>query len=225
MPEADDILFFPTPAVWRRWLARYHDRKTELWVGFYKTKSGKPSITWPESVDEALCFGWIDGLRKSIDETAYKIRFTPRKPTSIWSAVNTKRVAELTEQGKMEPAGLAAFGKRTEAKSGVYSFERAAPAELTSELQRRFEKNAKAWTWFQTQAPWYRRTAIHLVMSAKKEETRLRRFEELLRVSALGERLGQLTSPKRTTTSGASEPNAKRAKPSLASAPRRRARA
>lgn len=193
----DDVLFFPNPAAWRRWLARNHVTAKEQWVGFYKTHTGKPSITWPESVDEALCYGWIDGLRKSIDETAYKIRFTPRKPTSIWSAVNIARVDELTKLGRMAAAGLAAFAKRKHEKSGVYGYERKKDAELEPAWQLRFERNKKAWTWFSTQAPWYRRIAYHWVMSAKKEETRLRRFEQLLSDSSKGERIGAASIAKK----------------------------
>ncbi len=195
MADDGEILFFASPAAWRRWLARHHAKATEVWVGLYETKRGKPSITWPESVDEALCYGWIDGLRKSIDETAYKIRFTPRKATSIWSSVNVRRVAELEKQGRMEPAGRAAFAKRKADRSGVYSFERKEEAKLDPAMLRRFEKNAKAWAWFQAQAPRYRRTALHWVVSAKKEETRERRFEALVADSAGGRTIGPLTRP------------------------------
>jgi uncharacterized protein YdeI (YjbR/CyaY-like superfamily) len=172
--------FFTKPAAWRAWLEKNHGRKTELWVGFHKTSTGKPSITWKESVDEALCFGWIDGLRQGIDDASYRIRFTPRKATSIWSKLNIARVAELEAEGRMTDAGRAAFANRKEAKSGVYSFERDKPAELPVEWQSRFEKKKKAWTFFSSQAPSYRRVAYHWVMSAKRDPTRLRRFEQLL---------------------------------------------
>src|SRR5262245_1157545 len=132
-------LFFPTPADWRQWLARHHRREDELWVGFHKRASGKPSITWPESVDEALCFGWIDGLRKRIDEVSYKIRFTPRRPGSVWSAVNVKRVKELTALGRMRPAGLRAFEKREDDRTAIYSFEQREHPKLPPALERTFK--------------------------------------------------------------------------------------
>ena len=172
--------FFARPAVWREWLRKNHAKVNELWVGFYKTSSDKPSITWKESVDEALCYGWIDGLRQGIDAESYRIRFTPRKATSIWSKGNTARVAELEAEGRMTDAGRAAFAKRKESKSGVYSFERETPAELPADWQSRFEKKRKAWSFFSSQAPSYRRVAYHWVMSAKQDATRLRRFEQLL---------------------------------------------
>jgi uncharacterized protein YdeI (YjbR/CyaY-like superfamily) len=187
--------FFATPELWRAWLEKNHTSKTELWVGYYKTSTGKKSITWPQSVDEALCFGWIDGLRKSIDDDAYKIRFTPRKKTSIWSAVNVKRIAVLTEEGRMTEAGLTAFGHRKENKTGIYGHDRKEEAKLPSEWQSRFEKNKRAWTWFSARAPSYRRIAIHWVMSAVKEETRERRFQELVRCSEQETTIGPLTRP------------------------------
>jgi uncharacterized protein YdeI (YjbR/CyaY-like superfamily) len=190
-PARDRVRFFATPAAWRLWLATNHAHATELWVGFHKVGTGKPSITWPESVDEALSFGWIDGLRKSIDETAYKIRFTPRKPTSIWSAVNVRRVAELTKLGLMQPAGLAAFARRREDRTGVYSFDRKEAWALPPEWQARVDRMA----YFAARPPWYRRAAIHWVMSAKREETRQRRFDELLRASAEERPVGPLARP------------------------------
>ncbi|MBX3228432.1 MAG: YdeI/OmpD-associated family protein [Labilithrix sp.] len=190
--------FFATPAAFRRWLAKNHAKATELWVGFHKKGTGKPSITWPESVDESLCYGWIDGLRQSIDEDAYRIRFTPRKPTSIWSKVNIARVAALEAEGRMTVAGRAAFARRSEEKSAVYAYERE-HATLTKEMQARFEKNEKAWSFFSSQPPSYRRVALYWVTSAKKEETRARRFAQLLTDSASGRRIAQLTPPGRGT--------------------------
>ncbi|POY37541.1 bacteriocin-protection protein [Solitalea longa] len=179
--------FFPTPDDFRKWLEQNHETSTEFLVGFYKVNSGKPSITWPESVNQALCFGWIDGVRKSIDEESYCIRFTPRKPTSIWSGINIKKVEELSKQGLMQPAGLAAFKKRTEAKSRVYSFEKD-PVNLSAEFEKKFKANSKAWDFFQSQAPWYKKNAIHWVMDAKQEVTKLKRLETLITKSAAGER-------------------------------------
>lgn len=188
--------FFATPALWRAWLDENHASKTELWVGFYKMSSGKKSITWPESVDEALCFGWIDGKRKSIDESAYKIRFTPRKKSSLWSAVNVKRVAELTKEGRMREAGMVALGHRKENKT--YSFDREEEAKLPAGWQKTFEtKNKRAWTWFSSRPPSYRRIALFWVMSAVKEETRLRRFEQLVESSANETTIGPLTRPEK----------------------------
>lgn len=178
--------FFATPARFRAWLARNHARARELWVGFYKKASGRPSITWPESVGEALCFGWIDGLRRSVDGDSYAIRFTPRKPDSTWSAINVKRASELARQGRMSPAGLAAFRKRTAENTAVHSFEQRRAAKLEAAQERRFRANAKAWTFFQAQAPWYRRTATWWVVSAKREETRDRRLATLIADSARG---------------------------------------
>jgi uncharacterized protein YdeI (YjbR/CyaY-like superfamily) len=191
----DDVHFFATPEHWRRWLEKNHARATEVWVGMYRKGSGTPSITWPEAVDEALCFGWIDGIRKSIDETRYKNRFTPRKKGSNWSNVNIGRVAALTKEGRMRPAGLAAFEARDPKKSGVYSFEQRERATLGAELERRFRANAKAWAFFQAQAPYYRRVATFWVVSAKQEATRERRLATLIEDSAAGRRIAPLRRP------------------------------
>jgi uncharacterized protein YdeI (YjbR/CyaY-like superfamily) len=184
--------FFATPAEFRAWFEANHLSAKELLVGFYKRGSGKPSITWPESVDEALCFGWIDGVRKSVDDDAYTIRFTPRKRTSIWSAINVAKVAALETLGRMTPAGRRAFEARTPERTGVYSFERNAAAELGAEDEQRLRANAKAAEFFDAQAPWYRRTAIHWVISAKREETRQRRLDQLIADSAAGRTIGPL---------------------------------
>ena len=185
-------LFFPTPDDWRRWLAKYHLSADELWVGFYKRGSGKPSITWPESVDEALCFGWIDGIRKSLDTDSYVIRFTPRRPGSIWSVVNVRRVGELTKARRMRPAGLRAFEKRTAKKTGVYSFEQRKAAALPPAYIKKFKEKPDAWRFFSTQAPWYQRVTAFWVTNAKQEETRQRRLATLIADSAAGRRVGLL---------------------------------
>lgn len=187
--------FFAAPAAFRAWLEEHHARTSELLVGFYKKGSGKPSITWPESVDVALCFGWIDGVRKTIDETRYTIRFTPRRPTSIWSAVNIKRAHELTKLGLMHPAGLEAFERRDEKKSAIYAYEQRSTATLGDAFEKQFRANTNAWAFFQSQAPWYRRTATYWVSSAKKEETRLKRLATLIEDSAHQRRIGRLTRP------------------------------
>jgi uncharacterized protein YdeI (YjbR/CyaY-like superfamily) len=175
--------FFPTPSKWRAWLQQHHTHSQELWVGFYKKDSGKPSITWPEAVDQALCFGWIDGVRKSIDSVSYVIRFTPRKPSSTWSAVNIARSKELAAQGLMSPAGLAAFDKRSDEKSAIYSYEQRKSAKLEDVHEKKFRANQRAWDFFQSQPPWYRRTATYWIISAKKEETRAKRLATLIECS------------------------------------------
>lgn len=187
--------FFPTPEDFRAWLQANHDKESELLVGFYKKGSGTPSITWPESVDEALCYGWIDGIRRNAGEDAYTIRFTPRKKKSTWSAVNIKRVAELTETGRMQPAGLKAFQAREESNSRIYSYESKDQAALDPAMEERLRANEKAWSFFQAQPPGYRKTVTHWLMSAKQEATRLRRLDQLITDSAAGNRMGQFVSP------------------------------
>jgi uncharacterized protein YdeI (YjbR/CyaY-like superfamily) len=187
--------FFPTPADFRRWFEEYHASEKELLVGYYKKSSGKPSITWPESVDEALCFGWIDGIRKSIDDVSYCIRFTPRKARSIWSAVNIKRAQALAEEGRMQPAGLAAFELRQENRSGIYSYEQRRET-LDEPYEKILRQNKAAWKCFQEQPASYRRAACWWVVSAKTEETRLRRLGKLIEHSAKGDRIPQFTSTK-----------------------------
>jgi uncharacterized protein YdeI (YjbR/CyaY-like superfamily) len=185
--------FFSTSAKWREWLHRHHATKDELLVGFYKKDSGKPSITWPESVDEALCFGWIDGVRRRIDEVSYSIRFTPRRKGSIWSTVNIRRVTELTRLELMHPAGHAAHGRREEHKSGLYAYEQRKTAKLPAEHARTFRGNAEAWAFFRSQAPSYQHVASWWVISAKREETRRKRLARLIAVSSLRRRLDQLS--------------------------------
>jgi uncharacterized protein YdeI (YjbR/CyaY-like superfamily) len=182
--------FFATPAAFRAWLLAHHEREPELLVGFHKKGSGRPSMTWPESVDEALCFGWIDGVRRSIDDESYTIRFTPRKPRSVWSNVNIAKVQALLAAGRMMPAGIAAWERRDPAKSGIYSFERET-AMFDAEAERQFKRNRSAWTYFQAQPPGYRRLATHYVVSARRPETRARRLATLIERSARGERIIQ----------------------------------
>ena len=194
--EAGSPFFFVSPAEFRKWLKKNHDQKSELLVGFYKKDSGRPSMTWPESVDEALAFGWIDGVRRRIDDVSYSIRFTPRKPASNWSAVNIGRVAELTRLGRMAPAGLRAFERRREDKSSIYSYENA-PRTFEPEDEKKFRANKKAWKYFSEQAPSYRRVAIYWVVSAKRPETRVRRLKTLIEDSDEGRRLAQYTLVKK----------------------------
>jgi uncharacterized protein YdeI (YjbR/CyaY-like superfamily) len=183
--------FFPTPADFRRWLAEHHASEGELWVGFHKKATGKSSITWPESVDEALCFGWIDGLRKSVDVEAYKIRFTPRRPGSIWSKVNLERAATLIAEGRMAAAGMAAYEARDPERSGRYSIEQD-EARLSPEQERQFKKSRVAWTFWSAQPPGYRKQATWWVTSAKRDETRARRLAMLIEDSANGLRIKEL---------------------------------
>lgn len=185
------VLFFPTPEDFGNWLAEHHDERDELWVGYYKKATGKPSMTWPESVDEALCHGWIDGVRKSIDRQAYKIRFTPRRPGSHWSLVNLGRVAVLIAEGRMTPHGLAVYEARVPENSGRYSFERER-AELSAEQVADFRAEPRAWDFWNAQPPGYRKQATWWVVSAKREETRERRLATLIADSANGLRIKQL---------------------------------
>jgi uncharacterized protein YdeI (YjbR/CyaY-like superfamily) len=184
--------FFATPAAFRTWLERNHATETELLVGFHKRATGTPCMTWPESVDEALCFGWIDAVRRRIDANSYSIRFTRRKPTSIWSANNVRKVEALRAAGKMQPAGERAFAQRKAHKTAVYSFERTEAAVLPPTYAGRFRANKAAHAYFEAQPPWYRRTSIHWVISAKKEETRERRLATLIADSAANRWIGPL---------------------------------
>jgi uncharacterized protein YdeI (YjbR/CyaY-like superfamily) len=187
-------IFFAAPSEFRSWLEKHHAEVQELWVGFHKRGTGNPSLTWPESVDCALCFGWIDGIRKSLGETSYMIRFTPRKPTSTWSSINVKRVAALEKMGLMQPSGRKAFQERKNDKSGIYSYEQRRTATLSPAQEKEFRSKKAAWQYFQSQPPWYRRTATFWVASAKKEETRQRRFAALIESSRRQRRIGPLTT-------------------------------
>jgi len=189
--------FFSTPADFRAWLEAHHDKLREQLVGFHKKDSGKPSITWPESVQVALCFGWIDGVRKSLDETSYTIRFTPRKPTSTWSSINIKLVRKLTKQGLMHPAGLKAFAARRAKKSAIYSYEQRNSAQFTREQAKQFRANKAAWEFFGSQVPWYQKVCTYWVITAKREETKLKRFSLLIEHSQNRRTLPHLTRAKK----------------------------
>jgi uncharacterized protein YdeI (YjbR/CyaY-like superfamily) len=184
---------FERPQDFRSWLEQHHDSEAELWVGYHKKGSGKPSMTWPESVDVALCFGWIDGIRKRVDAERYMIRFTPRRARSTWSAVNIARVAVLTEEGRMRPAGVRAFEARREDRSGIYSYEQRDRAKLDPASEKRFRAKKRAWASFETMPKSYRQAAIRWVMTAKKEETRERRLVTLIESSAAGRTVPPLT--------------------------------
>jgi uncharacterized protein YdeI (YjbR/CyaY-like superfamily) len=181
--------FFSTPEDFRAWFAENHEREKELLVGFYKKGTGRPSITWPESVDEALCYGWIDGVRRSLGDEAYTIRFTPRKAKSTWSAVNIKRMGELIAEGRVQPAGMKAFEAREESNSRIYAYENRDKAVFDPALEERFRANEKAWNFFQAQPPGYRSLMTFRVMSAKQEATRLRRLDQLIADSEAGRRM------------------------------------
>jgi uncharacterized protein YdeI (YjbR/CyaY-like superfamily) len=193
--------FFATPAAWRAWLAKHHAGRTELWVGFHRVATGRRSITWPQSVDEALCFGWIDGLRRGLDASSYAIRFTPRKPTSIWSRVNLRRFDELARAGLVRAAGRAAFARKRTARSGVYSFEQER-AGLDAAGERRLRADRRAWAWWSARPPGYRRNVGHWVTSAKRPETRARRLAMLVASCRRGEVIPPLAWTKRKRPTG-----------------------
>lgn len=180
--------FFPSQSDFRAWLEKHYKTEKELIVGYYKVGSGKPSMTWSESVDQALCFGWIDGIRRSIDAESYCIRFTPRRPTSIWSDINIKKVEELTKLGLMKPEGLKAFELRQEHRSRVYAFEKEL-VELSPEYERQFKNNKTAWEFFNSQAASYKKVMLHWIMGAKQEKTRLTRLEKAIQASEQGKRM------------------------------------
>jgi uncharacterized protein YdeI (YjbR/CyaY-like superfamily) len=186
---SSEPIFFAEPSDFGKWLEEHHSSAPELWVGFHKKGSGKPSITWPESVVEALCFGWIDGVRKSLGDSSYMIRFTPRKPGSIWSAVNIEYVEQLISSGRMQPEGLKAFELRKEEKSSIYAYEQKGEAKLDEASEQQFRSNAKAWEFFQSQPAWYRKQAVYQVISAKREETRVKRLADLIEGMEQGRRV------------------------------------
>jgi uncharacterized protein YdeI (YjbR/CyaY-like superfamily) len=191
-------IFFAKPSELHAWLEKNHDKASEIWVGFHKKSSGKPSITWPESVDEALCFGWIDSVRRSVNDTSYTNRFTKRKARSTWSAVNIRRAKELIILGSMQPAGLKAFEQRSDERSAIYSYEQRQSAKLSGAFEKQFRANEKAWKFFRAQAPWYQRVAAFWVVSAKKDDTRLKRLTKLIEDSENGRTIPPLTRPQRT---------------------------
>lgn len=198
MTSEPKIIFFKTRADFRKWLEKNHAEKTELFLGYYKKDSGIKSITWPESVDQALCFGWIDGIRKSIDEKSYFIRFTPRKKTSIWSSVNLKKVAELTRLDLMNPAGIKIHAERKVGNEEKYSFEQSKPIALTPAYLKKFKANKKAWKWFLEQTATYKKQSTWWVISAKQEETRLKRLGILISDSENGRKIGPMSYQKKT---------------------------
>jgi uncharacterized protein YdeI (YjbR/CyaY-like superfamily) len=182
------LSFFATQAAFREWLEKHHKKETELLVGFYKVSSDKPSMTWSQSVDQALCFGWIDGVRRSIDAESYSIRFTPRRSSSIWSAINIQKVEELNKAGLMTPEGQKAFDLRTENKSRIYSHEKE-PAILDPNYESQFRMNPIAWEFFNAQAPSYKKVMTHWIMTAKQEKTRLSRLEKTIQISEQQKRM------------------------------------
>jgi uncharacterized protein YdeI (YjbR/CyaY-like superfamily) len=190
-PKPRDVVFFASPEELRAWFDEHHETADELWVGYHRKATGRPTVTWPEAVDEALCVGWIDGIRYRLDGTRHAQRFTPRRKGSIWSAINTKRAGELIAEGRMRPAGLTAFEARSPERTAVYSYERETAA-FSDDQQRRFEADRPAWAFFQAQAPSWRRAITHWVSSAKRDETRERRFNQLVEDSRAGRRTGAL---------------------------------
>jgi len=189
MPE---IVFFKTQKDFRKWLEKNYKNKAEQWVGFYKKNAGRESMDWPQSVDEALCFGWIDGIRKTIDEESYKIRFTPRKPSSNWSEININKIEALIKQGLVKPEGLKIYNERRCKSAGEYSYENR-PDGLGESYEKVFRTNKKAWAFFNQQAPSYKRNASWWVLSAKRDETRLKRLTALIEDSENNRKITAVT--------------------------------
>jgi uncharacterized protein YdeI (YjbR/CyaY-like superfamily) len=187
--------YFTGSTDFRAWLHANHATATELLVGFHKQHTGRPTLTWPESVAEALCYGWIDGVRRRVDDERYTIRFTPRQATSIWSSVNIALMETLIAEGRAQPAGVRAFERRREAKSAIYAYEQRQTAQLEPAMEREFRANRAAWRFFESMPPWYRRTALWWIVSAKRPETRARRLAELIARSAEGRKIGPLDRP------------------------------
>ena len=211
--KPEGIVYFPSPAAFGRWLEKHHGRKTALWVGFHRKATGRPSLTWSESVDEALCWGWIDGIRKSVDGTRFTMRFTPRKRGSIWSAINIRKAKALIASGRMRPPGLTAFRARRSDRSAVYSFEQKKTPKLTPEYERTFRRNAAAWEFFRTRSDAYRRVTSHWVISAKQEETRRRRLGILIESSEAHRPIpGLLRAPQAKRTREGASPSPTRTK-------------
>lgn len=186
--------FFSAPARFRAWLEKNHESASELWVGYHRTGSGRPSITWPNSVDEALCYGWIDGVRKTVDGTSYMIRFTPRRPDSIWSNVNIAKMEKLLAEGRVAPAGITAYARRSAKRSGVYEYEKGelrdrSTSEFDDAVLRVFKRERAAWRFLESQPPYYRKMMAFWIMSAKRPETRAKRLGKLIEHSARGERV------------------------------------
>ncbi len=187
-PMERTVIFFKTQDQFRVWLEQHHEKETELIVGYYKVGTGKPSMTWSESVDQALCFGWIDGVRRSIDEESYSIRFTPRRSKSIWSAVNIRKVEELTKAGLMKPAGLKIFNEWKDKKSANYSYENDI-LTLDPDYEKQFKDDKAAWEFFTKQAPSYRKAIINWIMSAKQEKTRQQRLDKAINASGMNQKI------------------------------------
>jgi uncharacterized protein YdeI (YjbR/CyaY-like superfamily) len=187
--EPRDVIHFATPDAFRAWLEKEHACSEELWVGYWKKSTGIPSVSWEETVDEALCFGWIDGIRKRVDDNSFVIRFTPRRAKSNWSCRNIERYSALSAEGRVTLAGQAAFARRTEARSGVYCFEQASLPELSDEYIARIRANPAAWRYWQARPPGYRKQAVHWILSAKQEATRDRRLAALIADSAEGRKV------------------------------------
>jgi uncharacterized protein YdeI (YjbR/CyaY-like superfamily) len=192
-----DPVFFRNQAALRSWFEQHHQSETELLAGYYKVETKKESVTWSQSVDEAICFGWIDGIRRSIDLDSYCIRFTPRRPGSNWSKVNIRKVEELTKQGLMYPSGLEAFSKRKDSDSGVYSYESLNQEVLDESMEKIFRQNGRAWSHFQAETPSYRKITVRWVLSAKQGVTRLNRLNELISSCAAGEKIKAMSYGKK----------------------------
>jgi uncharacterized protein YdeI (YjbR/CyaY-like superfamily) len=197
---SSDPIFFETPDELRDWLDEHHETADDLFVGAWKKSTGRPSLTWPEIVEEALCVGWIDSIRRSVPGDGWVIRLTPRRKGSIWSAVNVAKVAELRAAGRMRPAGEAAFAARRADRTAIYSFEQPGEPSLTSEEEAQFRTNPAAWDWFSVKAPSFRKQALHWVLSAKKLETRERRLATLIADSAAGQPIRSMTPSRRTSS-------------------------
>jgi uncharacterized protein YdeI (YjbR/CyaY-like superfamily) len=193
MPKPENVTFFETPAQLRAWFEANHETAADLWVGYHRKSSGRPSVTWQEVVDEALCFGWIDSVRYKVGTESFAQRITPRRKRSTWSAINIKRFGELAQEGRVHSRGHAAFEQRDEERSRIYSYENRVP--LSDAMEAKMRSHGAAWKFFESQAPWYRRTATYWVMSAKREETREKRLERLIEHSAKGERIPPLSRP------------------------------
>jgi uncharacterized protein YdeI (YjbR/CyaY-like superfamily) len=196
-PHPDDVTFFASIRELRDWFDANHQTADELWLGYHKKRSGRPTITWSDAVDEALCVGWIDSVRYSLDDDRSAQRFTPRRPGSVWSAINVRKVGELTAQGRMRPAGLAAFEARDPGRTAIYSYEQA-EVPLDADETALIRADAAAWNDWQRRPPSYRRIVTHWIVSAKKPETRARRLEALIEASAAGEPVGPMRAARRS---------------------------
>ncbi|MFL5686978.1 MAG: YdeI/OmpD-associated family protein [Chloroflexota bacterium] len=196
-PDPEDVLFFTTTDELREWFDANHQTAEELWLGYHKKRTGRPTISWSDAVDEALCVGWIDSVRYALDDDRSAQRFTPRRAGSTWSAINVRKVAKLTAQGRMRPAGLAAYGARDPGKTAIYSYEQA-EAALSDEETALIRADEAAWVDWQRRAPSYRRTVTHWIVSAKKPETRARRLDALIDASAAGEPVGPMRATQRS---------------------------